>query len=170
MSARLAAPLDLELYKRLRLQALRTDPDAFGSNYERELGFDDSTWLSRMSGFDGRKGAVFIDAVDGEATGIVGIGFSERAADTQLWGLWVVPEFRRNGAAQRLVESAIDWSCQHGAKTVTLWAVRSNTPAIALYERNGFSVQGEAAELIALPANHSIDELAMQRQLLDEPC
>lgn len=166
MIARLATLLDLELYKRLRLEALRTDPDAFGSNYERELGFDDSTWLSRMSGFDGRQGAVFIDEVDGEATGIVGIACSERAADTQLWGLWVAPEFRRRGGAQRLVESAIEWSRQHGAKTVTLWVVRMNTPAIALYERNGFSADGEVA---ALPTNPAIDELAMQRQLSDEP-
>ena len=166
MSARLATPLDLELYKSLRLRALRTDPHAFGSTYKRELEFDDSTWLSRMSGFDGRPGAVFIDEVDGEATGIVGIACSELPSDIQLWGLWVAPEFRRGGAAQHLVESAIEWSRQHDAKTVTLWVVRSNAAAIALYERNGFAAVGEVA---ALPTNHSIDELAMQCQLLDEP-
>jgi ribosomal-protein-alanine N-acetyltransferase len=109
---------------------------------------------------------VFIDEVDGEATGIVGIAFSERLGDSQLWGLWVTPKSRRSGAAQRLVEHAIEWSREHGAETVTLWVVRSNAAAIALYERNGFSADGEVA---TLPTNPCIDELAMQRQLSVEP-
>jgi RimJ/RimL family protein N-acetyltransferase len=136
MTTRVLLPGDLGLYKRIRLTALHTDPDAFGSNYAREAEFDDATWLSRMSGFDGRKGAVLVDEVDGEPTGTVGIGFSDRPDDTQLWGMWVAPESRRTGAAQRLVEAAIQWSRKQNAKTVTLWVVRSNTAAIALYERN----------------------------------
>jgi GNAT superfamily N-acetyltransferase len=121
MTTRVLLPNDLALYKRLRLAALQTDPDAFGSNYAREIEFDNATWLSRMSGFDGRVGVVFVDEVDGEPTGIVGIGFSERPADTQLWGMWVAPESRRTGAAQRLVGAAIKRSNEQSAKTVTLW-------------------------------------------------
>jgi RimJ/RimL family protein N-acetyltransferase len=165
MTTRVLLPSDLSdvaLYKRVRLAALQTDPDAFGSNYEREIGFDDATWRSRMSGFDGRKGAVFVDEVDDRATGIVGIGFSEQPADTQLWGMWVAPESRRTGAAQRLVDSAIQWSRDVSAKTVTLWVVRSNAAAIALYERNGFVATGE---IDTLPSNPCIAELAMQRTL-----
>jgi RimJ/RimL family protein N-acetyltransferase len=162
MPTRALASNDLELYRRLRLAALQTDPGAFGSNYEREVAFDDATWLSRMSGFDGRKGVVFVDEIDGVATGIVGIGFSERPADTQLWGMWVAPAFRRSGAAQRLVEAAVQWSVAHNAQSVTLWVVRSNAAAIALYERNMFSPTGE---IDPLPSNPCVDELVMQRTL-----
>jgi ribosomal protein S18 acetylase RimI-like enzyme len=162
MSTRALTPEDLELYKRLRLVALKTDPDAFGSNHAREVAFDDATWLSRMSGFDGREGAVLVDEVDGAATGIVGIGFSERPADTQLWGMWVAPASRRCGAAQRLIDAAVQWSVAHHAKTVTLWVVRANAAAIALYERNQFSATGEVD---TLPGNPCVDELAMQRTL-----
>jgi RimJ/RimL family protein N-acetyltransferase len=162
MTTRVLLPNDLALYKRLRLAALQTDPDAFGSNYAREIEFDNATWLSRMSGFDGRVGVVFVDEVDGEPTGIVGIGFSERPADTQLWGMWVAPESRRTGAAQRLVGAAIKWSNEQSAKTVTLWVVRANTAAIALYERNQFDATGEVD---TLPTNPCIAELAMQRVL-----
>ncbi len=160
MTTRVLLPSDLALYKRVRLAALQTDPEAFGSNYAREAEFDEATWLSRMSGFDGRKGAVFVDEVDDRAAGIVGIGFSERPADTQLWGMWVAPESRRTGAGQRLVETAIQWSREQNAQTVTLWVVRSNTAAIALYNRNGFVATGEVD---TLPSNPCIAELAMQR-------
>ena len=61
MATRVLTSADLSLYKRLRLAALRTDPNAFASTYEREFQFDDATWLSRMSGFDGRAGVVLVD-------------------------------------------------------------------------------------------------------------
>jgi RimJ/RimL family protein N-acetyltransferase len=162
MTTRVLLPSDLALYKHLRLAALETDPVAFGSNYAREVEFDDATWLSRMSGFDGREGAVFVDELDRKPTGIVGIGLSEHPADTQLWGMWVAPDSRRTGAAQRLVDAAIQWSHEQNAKTVTLWVVRSNASAIALYERNHF-VAGRAVE--SLPTNPCADEFAMQRAL-----
>jgi GNAT superfamily N-acetyltransferase len=162
MTTRALFPTDLALYKRLRLTALQTDPDAFGSNYAREVEFDDPTWLSRMSGFEGRIGVIFVDDVDGHATGIVGIGFSGRPDDTQLWGMWVAPGSRRTGAAQRLVEAAIQWSREQHARTITLWVVRSNDVAVALYKRNQFAATGDVE---TLPTNPCVDELAMQRVL-----
>ncbi|KAJ3579333.1 hypothetical protein NPX13_g1227 [Xylaria arbuscula] len=38
----------LEKYKPFRLASLQQDPQAFGSTYERELAFDEETWLSRI--------------------------------------------------------------------------------------------------------------------------
>ncbi len=166
MATRVLTSADLSLYKRLRLAALHTDPGAFASTYDREFQFDDATWLSRMSGFDGRAGVVLVDEYDeydGNATGIVGIGFGEGEHDTYLWGMWVAPQFRRSGAGQRLVMSAIEWARVHRAATVTLWVVRSNSAAIALYERNGFEPTGEVD---TLPNNPCIEEMAMQRRLL----
>ena len=162
MATRVLTSADLSRYKRLRLAALRTDPGAFASTYEREFQFDDATWLSRMSGFDGRTGVVLVDEYDGNATGIVGIGFGEGEHDTHLWGMWVAPQFRRCGAGQRLVVSALEWARAHRDDTVTLWVVRSNSAAVALYERSGFEPTGEVD---TLPTNPCIEEMAMQRRL-----
>ncbi|KAM7192006.1 hypothetical protein V8F33_008584 [Rhypophila sp. PSN 637] len=38
----------LNYYKPFRLRALKTDPSAFSSSYERELAFDDDKWRSRL--------------------------------------------------------------------------------------------------------------------------
>ena len=159
MTTRVLTSTDLPIYRRLRLEALRTDPDAFASTYEREIHFDDAAWLSRMSGFDGRTGVVILDEYDGSAKGTVGIGFGEGEHDTHLWGMWVAPQFRRCGAGQRLVESAIEWARANRAATVTLWVVRTNTAAIALYQRSGFEPTGDVD---TLPTNPCVEELAMK--------
>ncbi|KAI1104168.1 hypothetical protein F4804DRAFT_204514 [Jackrogersella minutella] len=38
----------LDHYKPFRLAALKQDPDAFGSTYDREISFTDDDWLSRI--------------------------------------------------------------------------------------------------------------------------
>ena len=54
------SPLDssrtahVQLYRSIRLRALEADPDAFGSNLEREAAFDTSMWQQRVAGFAGR--------------------------------------------------------------------------------------------------------------------
>jgi ribosomal protein S18 acetylase RimI-like enzyme len=133
---------DVDTYKAVRLRALRTDPDAFGSNVDRESAFDDATWRSRLSGFQDRPGCIFVDAVDADpctARGVIGIAQpSDR--DAMIWGMWVAPEHRRSGAATRLVDAAVAWATERSSSTVTLWVVRTNTAAIKLYERHGFVV------------------------------
>lgn len=41
-------PILIQQSKTLRLKALRTDPSAFGSTYEREVAFDDDVWEARL--------------------------------------------------------------------------------------------------------------------------
>src|SRR5256712_12394750 len=46
-SVRRLGPEDWQLYRRVRLDALKEAPYAFGSTYEREVEFDDATWRRR---------------------------------------------------------------------------------------------------------------------------
>jgi hypothetical protein len=41
--------LYVERYKAFRLLALKTDPDAFGSNYASEAAFTDDVWYQRLA-------------------------------------------------------------------------------------------------------------------------
>jgi hypothetical protein len=41
--------LYVEQYKAFRLLSLKTDPDAFGSTWEREIAFTDDTWYGRLA-------------------------------------------------------------------------------------------------------------------------
>lgn len=42
-------PVVIDRYKSLRLEGLRVDPSAFGSNYEREIKFTHDDWLRRLT-------------------------------------------------------------------------------------------------------------------------
>lgn len=138
MTIRRLTAQDLDLYRSIRLRALRTDPAAFGSSFERERAFDDATWLARLTAFAGRPGVLYIEESDGRAVAIAGIGIAENDTTAMLWGMWVAPDARRNGSASRLIASAIDWAASRNLERVALAVEASNQAAIELYRSMGF--------------------------------
>jgi len=166
MGVRSLSVADLDLYRSLRLRALRTDPDAFGSSYEREVAFDDDTWRERLLGFAGRPGVILVDeaATDGDehtprVQGMTGIGQQEDPGDAAVWGMWVAPEARGSGSGNRLLDAALTWAADQGMGTMSLAVRRANGPAIALYRRFGF-VEHDSIGLAA--DDPCIDELMMR--------
>ncbi len=64
-------------YKTLRLEALKSEPQAFSSVYEDEANFNDKRWKQRLSGFSDRTNNMMVFAVDGKKlVGMTGV----------LWG------------------------------------------------------------------------------------
>ncbi len=57
-------------------------------------------------------------------------------------GLGVDEKLRRQGMGLALTEFALDWASRAGVHRVQLTVVKANTPAVALYERAGFVVEG----------------------------
>lgn len=162
----------VELFSEIRLRALRIDPAAFGSDYEREAAFDDTLWRSRLAGFAGHPGAVFcVDSIEaapsadlvGPLAGIVGVGLPE-PGDAAIWGMWVAPEGRRRGLAGQLLDAAERWAVDAGVPTATLWVHRTNDAAQAVYEGRGYHLVGSDD----LPANvppACNDEICMRLRL-----
>lgn len=138
MTIRRLAAQDLDLYRSIRLRALQTDPAAFGSSFERERAFDDSTWLSRLTAFAGRPGALYIEELNDCTVAIAGIGIAANENTAMLWGMWVAPDCRRNGSASRLIASAIGWAARRNLERVSLAVEPGNQAAIALYSSAGF--------------------------------
>jgi len=56
-----------------------------------------------------------------------------------LYGLAVEPEHRRRGLATAVLGELIEWGAERGARTAWLHVETDNAPALALYERLGFS-------------------------------
>lgn len=154
---------DVEIYKAVRLRALRTDPTAFGSDAEREAAFDDETWRARLSGFNRHPGCVLVDSFDDDSRrvrGMIGVAQPSGTDDAMIWGMWVSPEDRRSGVGSNLVDAAVDWAIERGSSTVTLWVRRTNTAAARLYERHGFLTHdGDGAP------DECADELGMRLDL-----
>jgi GNAT superfamily N-acetyltransferase len=51
---------------------------------------------------------------------------------------YVVPDARRMGVAQELLDCAGAWFRERGIASISTWTSATNTPLIALYSRNGY--------------------------------
>lgn len=152
------------LLRQVRLRALRTDPDAFGSSYERETALTDDEWEERVeSSATGNEQLIVVgDGDDGFVAMAGAFTRPEVPRVRHLYGMWVAPEVRGSGFGGRLVGEIVMWSRDAGAAEVRLWVVESNLIAVRLYEKAGFSPTGETQPL---PSNPDLVEQRMRLSL-----
>ena len=141
---------DWERIREIRLRALREDPDAFGSTFEREAAAAEEQWRSFATGWEETARQATFVAVDGDG-GWVGIVVGAvRAADrslSNLYAMWVDPRARGRGVGERLVESVAAWAAGTGAGRLELCVTEANGTATRLYRRMGFEPTGDRDEL-----------------------
>lgn len=106
----------------------------------------DDEWLLHYGRVDDPAAARAV--MEGPATvGFVAIGDPVvaigRVVVTGEWAglsaVEVIPEVRRQGLACRIVETSLSWAVARGADKAYLQTMRSNQPALALYEPYGFA-------------------------------
>src|SRR5579863_1722285 len=139
MVIRRVGGVDVALLRAVRLRALADAPHAFSSSYEVEEAYDQSTW-EQLAG-ELELGATFLaletdDA--GEASGMAGGYFrGDQRRVATVWGMWVAPEARDQGAGLALVEAVADWARGAGARTLRLSIAEGSEldPALRLYHR-----------------------------------
>lgn len=68
----------------------------------------------------------------------------------------VLPEYRRNGIADKLLSELISYSKNNGISIITLEVRTSNTSAIALYEKHGFSLVGKRKSYYKKPTEDAL--------------
>lgn len=153
-------PEDGEALRELRLQALLSDPDAFGSNYEAEATAPSDKWEKlAVSASTGQSQFIAVAESHGRLVGMAGAYQPDDAPDVRgLWGMWVSPEARRQGIGVELVEAVKAWSEGSGARRLVLWVVDSNKPAVTLYRSFGFRETGETQPL---PSNTELTEIEL---------
>ena len=66
------------------------------------------------------------------------------------------PECRRQGVADKLIETLISIGSEHKLSFITLEVRESNQPAILLYEKHGFSPVGKRKGYYSLPKEDAI--------------
>jgi GNAT superfamily N-acetyltransferase len=152
--------------RELRLRALAEAPTAFGSTLGREQAFPESAWHERASGgADGADRAVFI-AEDGDRWVGMATGVARHPEgpdrSPMLIGMFVDSTQRGRGVGAALVQRVAGWARTIHAEHLYLWAVLTNRPAIALYEKCGFRPTGQTRLLEHTP---SLREVLMRRTL-----
>ena len=125
------------VYRDLRLAALADAPRAFGARLETERGRGESEWRERLV-----ERTQFVALADGRRP--VGTVGARPGGDrhTELVSMWVAPEARRTGVADRLVAAVIEEARVRGSDGVVLWVSEGNEPAERLYARHGFARTG----------------------------
>jgi ribosomal protein S18 acetylase RimI-like enzyme len=140
ITIRLATAADITAFRVLRLEALSTHPEVYGTDYETERDRSLEALTERMV-----NGNTFLAFVDDIAVGMAGI-FRGNSSKTrhkgEIWGVYVQPAARRQGVAQHLVNACVAWACEQGMKWLSLAVLVNNQPAIACYERCGFTIYG----------------------------
>lgn len=156
-------PEDIGDYRHIRLAALATAPDAFGSTYDAEVARPAANHAARLT-----TSIVVAAYIDDRIVGMLGCQRYDGGRETHkafLWGFYVEPHHRRTGLARSLIEAALD-AMQPSVEQILLTVVATNRPAIALYERVGFRPYGTEPRSLKTSGVYT-DEMLMVLFLTD---
>ncbi|RDW88943.1 hypothetical protein BP6252_00975 [Coleophoma cylindrospora] len=165
----------VEPYKSFRLLSLQLSPEAFLSTYEREKEFTDDIWLGRLTNpsattFVAHEAGRLISTLTiisnlphaPEELSPLGNPWIATNKDARLVpsnllhsrinGLFTLPEARRKGLGQKLIERGIAFAADEARAAkkdfvVSIAVEADNKPAKKLYEGCGFVVIKEEAHM-----------------------
>ncbi len=151
------SPKDWHEFKKIRLEALKKEPQAFGASYE-EISIKKDSFFK-----DSIDKAIIVGAfVDGEIIGIAGF-YTDEAIKCRhvgnIWGVYVSNPHRNCGKAKELFEKILSL-LPSGVEQVRL-SVGAHSPAAkALYLSFGFQECGLEEKVLKVN-NQYYDEILM---------
>jgi ribosomal protein S18 acetylase RimI-like enzyme len=158
------AEADATLYRDIRLEALKANPEAFGSSYEAEAA-EPLSWFS-----DRLAGSSVLGAFRGaEPVGVVGLAIQQgrkKAHKGLIVGMYVRPHARGAGIGRGLMEAVIELA-RHRVELVQLTVVRDNEEAKRLYSSLGFQEYGMEWHSLKHDGRY-YDEILMTMDLLQK--
>lgn len=152
-----AEPDGWERLRDLRLTALAESPEAFGSTWAREQGFDEAEWRSRAA-----RPATFLASRDGADVGLGGV--FDLGTGWCVMSMWVVPDARGTGVVEALLEACEAVAREAGATTLALGVMEDNPRGRRAYERLGYDYTGAREHV-----RDGRDELWMVKTLTPGP-
>jgi RimJ/RimL family protein N-acetyltransferase len=167
MEVRILKEADAEAFWNIRLQALRENPESFGSSYEEllERGISGVT-----QGFRKRTSPledVTFGAFEGSLVGIAGFRREEevkRRHKATIWGMYVIPEMRGKGIGKALLRAAIAHArTLPNLEKINLSVVLASTEARQLFLSLGFETYGLEKQALKLQDRYFDQELMVLR-------
>ena len=142
---RRAVPDEWAMLRRIRLEALAGAPYAFGSTLADAIERTEQQWRDRITAWPN-----FIAWAGAEPVGLAGAlaepsghgGGEGTSGSWHLVSMWVSPQARGQGIADRLVAAVAACARADGAERLTLWVADASARARAFYLRTGFRSTG----------------------------
>jgi ribosomal protein S18 acetylase RimI-like enzyme len=159
-------PDDWQQYKTIRLESLRSDPQAFGSNYAKESLYTEEKWRSRLVPYSNESKQWIVNIAD-ENNVIVGTmaAFNSEPNVAYVVGVYVKKEHRGQGLASMLMGTLLAKIKEHSEYSVVKLTVnKEQTSAVALYKKFGFVITKEGR--VILGDGKEYPELEMKLEIL----
>lgn len=157
---KLLSQFDWPLWKKIRLEALEKNPEAFGSSFEEESLRTDSDWESSLINSD-IFGAFSQDILIGTA-GFFTYYQPKQKHKGALFGVYVFPEYRNKKIADQLISAVLEHA-KNKVTQVHCTVVTQNPIAIRLYEKHGFVSYGIEPRALKI-RDEFLDEILMVKK------
>ena len=157
-------PAKWQEYKALRLSALKSEPQAFASSYEREAAYPYEKWQQRLSELGNGISWVFCARnTDGRLVGMIG-GYRDDSDiqnhSAQIWGVYVDENMRGKGIAKALMGKILDeFDGNSEIETIILEVNSDQEAATKLYESLGFKEETTYPYLMGDGKEHQITKM-----------
>ena len=138
-----ATLMDIEKFRGLRLDALQESPLAFPGDYSTYVTRPNSFWEGRLKSHE--TGTIFFAEHESHLIGMTGIRRGEwpkTKHSAEIWGVYVLPEWRGLHIAETIIEACTGWAKANGVNTLHLGVTAASTSAIRCYQRCGFAICG----------------------------
>ncbi|WP_394218693.1 GNAT family N-acetyltransferase [Halobacillus trueperi] len=164
MEIRRLSAEDVEDYFQIRLESLKTNPEAFASSYEEEKAQPVALYKERL---ESPQSSLTSGAYEnGKLVGIITVVRENKQKlkhRSNLVSLYITPESRGQGLGRLLLREGLanvqEW---HGVEQVHLTDASSNTPAITLYQSCGFETYGKERRALKVEGHYvDVDDMSL---------
>lgn len=133
-------PGEGQLYRAVRLEALRESPEAFSSRYEDAVARSNQSWADQAdSSATGSNRATFVILED-QPLGLAALYRDENCNDVgELIQMWVAPNVRGGTVAGDLLREVFQWASSNRFAFVKAEVMKGNARALRFYEKFGFT-------------------------------
>jgi len=163
LALKLLDPDDFEIFRRIRLEALRAVPEAFASSAADWEGLPDEEWRRRLT-----NNSVVVSFQGLEPVGMMGLmrqQASKMAHRATIIMVYVHSSERGGGHAVAMLNLLLDHARALGIRQVELAVSAENPAAMRFYQREGFQQMGRIPGGF-LHEGREIDEIVMARRLI----
>lgn len=154
-------PSEWAEYKSIRLEALQSNPEMFGSSYLKEVTYSQNDWIALL---ENDKRAIFVLYNIDSIIGLTGVAIDrDDATSAVLFSSFIRPEHRGKGMARLFYQARIDWAREKKCSSITVSHRAGNEISKAANQRFGFKYT--YTKEVTWPDGVSADEVMYVLQL-----